>query len=73
MKRLAEGAVAAEGCFGAQACSSDQEPDFLVAVSRWKSVAALQAFAGAAASLAEREHLTALLDRPTQHEHLVPL
>lgn len=73
MKQLAERAAAAEGCFGAQACSSDQAPDSLVAVSRWKSVEALQAFADDAASLAEREQLTALLDRPTQHEHLVPL
>lgn len=73
MKRIADQAAASDGCFGAQACASDQEPDVLVAVSRWRSSAALDAFASGAASTAERERLTALLDRPAQHEHLTPL
>jgi quinol monooxygenase YgiN len=73
MKRLARQASAAEGCFGAQACASDQEPNTLIAISRWKSATALQSFAATAATMAERERLTALLDRPAGHEHLTPL
>ena len=73
MKRIADQAAASDGCFGAQACASNQEPEVLVAVSRWNSTAALDAFASGAAATAERERLTALLDRPPRHEHLTPL
>jgi quinol monooxygenase YgiN len=73
MQRLADQASAADGCFGAKACASDQEPDSLIAISRWKSAAALRSFADTAAMVAERDRLTTLLDRPAGHEHLTPI
>ena len=73
MKRTAERAAQTKGCFGAQACESDQDPDDLVAVSRWESEHALDAFAGTADSVAEHDHLKGLLAGPARRENLRPL
>jgi quinol monooxygenase YgiN len=73
MKRMAERAASAKGCFGAQACESDRDRDDLIAVSRWESPQALQAFSTTAASTAEQEHLKGLLAGPAQRENLRPM
>jgi quinol monooxygenase YgiN len=72
MKRMAERAAASKGCFGAQACDSDQDRDALVAVSRWDSQSSLDGFAQSADFVTEREQLSSLLARSAQREHLRP-
>ena len=73
MRRMAERAAEEADCFGAQTCASDQEREALIAVSRWRSPAALEEFRETAASIAEREQLSALLAAPAEHENLTPL
>lgn len=73
MKQLAAKAAASRGCFGAQACESDQDRESLVAVSRWASQADLDAFAGSPDFVQERQRLSALLARQAQREHLKPV
>jgi quinol monooxygenase YgiN len=73
MKKIAERAGKAEGCFGAQVCTSNGDSGELVAVSRWKSAQALDAFARDVATTAAREKLTELLGGRAQHEHLTPI
>jgi len=73
MQRMAERAAHAKGCFGAQACESDRDREDLIAVSRWESAAALQAFSSAAESATHEEHLKGLLAGPPQRENLRPV
>ncbi|TMD13797.1 MAG: hypothetical protein E6J00_07290 [Chloroflexi bacterium] len=73
MSRMAERASGAQGCFGAQACTSDRDHDTLIAISRWESQKSLDAFAGTAASATEREHLEGLLGGPADRENLTPV
>jgi quinol monooxygenase YgiN len=39
-----ERAAAADGCFGAQTCTVDEDPDAVVAISRWRDRRSLEAF-----------------------------
>ena len=73
MARMAGRASSAPGCFGAQACVSDRDHETLIAISRWESQKALDAFASTAASTSEREHLEGLLGGPAQRENLTPV
>jgi heme-degrading monooxygenase HmoA len=73
MRRVASKAAAADGCFGAQVCHSDQDGEALVAISRWASSTAMEAFASSSEFVEEREHFTSLLARPAQREHLRPV
>ena len=73
MKRMAERAAIAKGCFGAQACQSDRDREDLIAVSRWDSPQALEAFAGTAEAAADQEHLSGLLAGAAQRENLRPV
>jgi quinol monooxygenase YgiN len=73
MHRMAERAAGAEGCFGAQTCTSDDDPNDLVALSRWRSTDALQQFHLDATSIAEQERLGTLLSSPPTHENLTPI
>jgi quinol monooxygenase YgiN len=73
MQRMAKRAADAPGCFGAQACESDQDREDLIAVSRWESTEALEAFSNTAGSVAEQEHLEGLLAGPARRENLRPL
>jgi quinol monooxygenase YgiN len=41
-----ERAVAADGCFGAQTCTVDDDPEAVVAISRWRGRHSLEAFPG---------------------------
>ncbi|HEX3630722.1 MAG TPA: antibiotic biosynthesis monooxygenase family protein [Candidatus Dormibacteraeota bacterium] len=73
MKRMAERAASAKGCFGAQACESDRDREDLIAVSRWESPQALEAFADTAETAADQEHLKGLVAGPAQRENLRPV
>jgi quinol monooxygenase YgiN len=73
MRRMAVRAAAAQGCFGAQTCESDQDQQDLIAVSRWESTPALEAFSNAAESVADQEHLKKLLVGPAKRENLRPV
>jgi quinol monooxygenase YgiN len=73
MKRMADQASKAKGCFGAQACRSDADPEEIVAVSRWESRQALEAFSGTADDTANDDQLKALLAGPAQRENLQPV
>ena len=73
MKRMAARAADTKGCFGAQACESDQDKEDLIAVSRWESLQALEAFSSDAASVAEQEHLKGLLAGQARRENLRPV
>jgi len=72
MKQMAERAASSEGCFGAQACGSDQDEEALVAVSRWDSQSSLDRFAQSPEFVDAREQLTSLLSKPARREHLRP-
>jgi quinol monooxygenase YgiN len=69
--RLQEGAEAMrqlDGCFGSQICSSRESPDEIVAVSRWASQAALDAFLQQ--SVSQRAELARSTTSPPSSEHL---
>jgi quinol monooxygenase YgiN len=54
-------AAAADGCFGAQTCTVDDDPDAVVAISRWRDRNSLEAFQAAKAGnppIGVREVLT---------------
>jgi heme-degrading monooxygenase HmoA len=42
-----ERAAAAHGCFGAQTCTVDEDPDAVAAISRWRDRHSLEAFQAA--------------------------
>src|SRR5579884_2576562 len=68
MRRIAREAAGSPGCFGAQVCTSKGDPEALVAISRWESAQALDAFSESPAFVREREQLAGLLARPAERE-----
>jgi quinol monooxygenase YgiN len=44
---IQERAAAADGCFGAQTCTVDDDPEAVVAISRWRGRHSLEAFQAA--------------------------
>ena len=73
MRRFAEKAANTKGCFGAQVCESDRDPEELVGVSRWESPQALEAFSDTAASSREREQFRGLVSGGADRENLRPI
>ena len=73
MKRMAARASEAKGCYGAQACESDQDREDLLAISRWESANALDAFSKDATSITEQEHLRELVSGQARRENLHPV
>src|SRR5690348_10396019 len=73
MKKIAARATEADGCFGAQVCGSSSDKGSLVAVSRWRSRQALEAFSKEVQSITSSRRLTELVDGRAEHEHLTPL
>jgi quinol monooxygenase YgiN len=57
-----------EGCFGAQICAVREEPDVIVAISRWASQAALDQFLSS--TTAQRAEAAALAAEPPSMETL---
>ena len=72
MRTLASSASSRPGCFGAQACESDEDGATLVAISRWASEEMMEDFANSPDFVREREQLTSLLARPASREHFRP-
>ena len=42
-----ERAATADGCFGAQTCTAEEDPDAVVTISRWRDRHSLEAFQAA--------------------------
>lgn len=70
MRNLVETVSSAPGCFGSQICTSDRDPEALIAVSRWESAGALQSFAEDPEFVTQRQALSDLLGREAEREHL---
>jgi quinol monooxygenase YgiN len=71
IRRLEEGAEGIrqmEGCFGAQICTSREQPEVIVAISRWASQAAVDQFLRE--SEAQRAEVARLAGAPPSSEHL---
>ena len=64
-----ERAAAADGCFGAQTCTVDEDPDAVVAISRWRDRHSLQAFQAAEADSSPVPAGDALTDRPVTRRY----
>ena len=62
-------AAAAEGCFGAQTCTVDEDPDAVVAISRWRDRPSLEAFQAAEGSDPPIRAGEALTDRPVTRRY----
>ena len=65
----AEGIRELEGCFGAQICTVRENPDVVVAVSRWASQAAVDNFLRT--TEAQRAEVAKLTATPPSVEHLI--
>ena len=63
-----ERAAAADGCFGAQTCTVDEDPDAVVAISRWRDRHSLEAFQAAGGSSAIRVR-DVLIDVPVTRQY----
>lgn len=64
-----ERAVAAEGCFGAQTCAVDDDPDAVAAISRWRDRRSLEAFQAADRGNAPAQAGDALIDTPVTRQY----
>lgn len=62
-------AAAADGCFGAQTCTVDGDPDAVVAISRWRDRHSLEAFQAAEADSPASQAGEALADEPVTHQY----
>jgi quinol monooxygenase YgiN len=63
----------APGCFGAQVCRSQEDPEILVLISRWKDDATAEQFGRSPDLRAALARVDSLLARPRQAEHFRPL
>jgi quinol monooxygenase YgiN len=68
-RATSERARDADGCFGAQVCDMEEQPDGIAVVSRWRDRASLDAFL--AASAPRLEELASLLSGPPVTVHYV--
>jgi quinol monooxygenase YgiN len=64
-----ERAAAADGCFGAQTCTVDEDPDAVVAISRWRDRHSLEAFQAAEGGSPPTGVRDALIDVPVTHQY----
>ena len=63
-----EHAAAADGCFGAQTCTVDEDPDAVAAISRWRDRHSLEAFQAAEGGSPPVRVRDVLIDAPvTRH------
>ena len=72
IRRLEEGAAGIrqlEGCFGAQICTVREDPDAIVAISRWANQAAVDQFLQTTAT--QRADVASLTAVPPSSEHLI--
>ena len=64
-----ERAAAADGCFGAQTCTVDEDPDAVVAISRWRDRHSLEEFQAAEGSSPPIRVSEVLTDRPVTRRY----
>jgi quinol monooxygenase YgiN len=62
-------AAAADGCFGAQTCTVDEDPDAVVAISRWRDRRSLEAFQAAEAGGPPIRVRDVLIDAPVTRQY----
>jgi quinol monooxygenase YgiN len=63
----------APGCFGAQVCRSQEDPEVLVLIARWRDDAAVEQFGRSPELRAALATVDTLLARARQSEHFRPL
>jgi quinol monooxygenase YgiN len=64
-----ERAAAADGCFGAQTCTVDEDPDAVVAISRWRDRHSLEAFQAAEGGSPPIRVRDVLIDAPVTRQY----
>ncbi len=64
-----ERAAAADGCFGAQTCTVDDDPDAVVAISRWRDRHSLEAFQAAEGGSPPIPVRDVLIDAPVTRQY----
>ena len=64
-----ERAAAADGCFGAQTCTADEDPDAVVAISRWRDRHSLEAFEAAEGGSPAIRVGDVLIDAPVTRQY----
>jgi quinol monooxygenase YgiN len=69
LKEVAESARRAPGCFGGQICSSDQDPEAVVAVSRWQDKESMDRFQESPDFSGLMREVQPSLARPSRTEH----
>ena len=67
--RTQERAAAADGCFGAQTCTVDQDPDAVAAISRWRDRRSLEAFQAAEKGSPPIQGGDVLIDAPVTRRY----
>src|SRR2546421_10168041 len=63
-----ERAAVADGCFGAQTCTVDEDPDAVAAISRWRDRRSLEAFQAAEGGSTPVREGDVLLDGPVPRQ-----
>ena len=64
-----EHAAAADGCFGAQTCTVDEDPDAVAAISRWRDRRSLQAFRAAGGGSPQIQAGDVLIEAPVTRRY----
>lgn len=72
LQGMSEQARAAEGCFGSQVCSIEDQPDAIAVVSRWRSLGDVDAFL-AGRTEGARSALQDLLTGPPSTQYFTSL
>ena len=67
--RAQERASAADGCFGAQTCTVDEDPDAVAAISRWRDRRSLEAFQAAEKDSTAVRVGDVLIDAPVTRQY----
>jgi quinol monooxygenase YgiN len=73
LKSIAESARGAEGCFGGQVCDSDQDPEAVVALSRWRDQESMQRFHESPDFTGVLREVQPTLARPSRTEQFHPV
>jgi quinol monooxygenase YgiN len=66
---IQERAAAADGCFGAQTCTVDEDPDAVAAISRWRDRHSLDAFQAAEGGSSPIRVRDVLIDVPVTRQY----
>jgi quinol monooxygenase YgiN len=64
-----ERAATADGCFGAQTCTVNDDPDAVVAISRWRDRRSLEAFQAAEGGSSAIRVRDVLIDVPVTRQY----